>query len=234
MQAALRPPIRIVLTGGPCAGKTSALAHLRSALMRHDLHVYLVPEAATLLAQMGASLRDGSADYVFALQESLLKVLIQMEEAAVRIATATSSAVVILSDRGTMDASAYMPDGQWEALLALAGWTVPGLCEDRYDAVIHLVTAADGAEGYYQTNSIRTETPAEARTLDRRVLKAWSRHPRLRVIDNQTDFAAKLDRTVAALMDVIGARNDRGITSIDQEYRDRPFDNTTFHPAQPH
>ena len=205
MQQALRPPVRIVLTGGPCAGKTSALAHLRRELTRHDLQVYHVPEAATLLAQMGASLRGESSDYVLAVQESLLRLLIQMEEAAVRIATAASGAAVILSDRGTMDGSAYMSEGQWEALLAQTGWAVTGLCEGRYDGVIHLVTAADGAEGYYKKNEIRTESPAEARALDRRVLKAWSRHPRVRVIDNRTDFAGKLARTFEALMDVIGS-----------------------------
>lgn len=215
MQQALRQPVRIVLTGGPCAGKTSALAHLHRELTRHDLKVYHVPEAATLLAQMGASLRGKSPDYVFALQESILRLLIQMEEAAIRIAKAASGAAVILSDRGTMDASAYMPNGQWEALLALAGWTVPGLCEDRYDGVIHLVTAANGAEIHYKTNVIRTETLAEAQTLDRRVLKAWSRHPRLRVIDNRTDFAGKLDRIFNTLMDMIGSGNDRGLPGAD-------------------
>lgn len=45
----------------------------------------------------------------------------------------------------------------------------------RYDAVIHMVTAAIGAERFYTTenNSVRTETPEQARELDIKVLNAW-------------------------------------------------------------
>lgn len=44
---------RIVLTGGPCAGKSTALSHISNRLMSLGFHVFIVPEAATLLITGG-------------------------------------------------------------------------------------------------------------------------------------------------------------------------------------
>lgn len=48
------PITRICLTGGPCAGKTTALATLSLHLKQLGYRVLLVPEAATILMQGGA------------------------------------------------------------------------------------------------------------------------------------------------------------------------------------
>ncbi len=50
----------------------------------------------------------------------------------------------------------------------------------RYDAIIHMVTAADGAEHHYNLSSneegVRTETPEQAKELDKKTSGAWSRY----------------------------------------------------------
>jgi hypothetical protein len=53
--------------------------------------------------------------------------------------------------------------------------------DQRYTAVLHLVTAANGAEPFYtlENNETRLESAEEARRLDDRVLRAWVGHPRL-------------------------------------------------------
>jgi len=48
------PIIRICLTGGPCAGKTTALATLNQTLSQLGFRVLIVPEAATMLMKGGA------------------------------------------------------------------------------------------------------------------------------------------------------------------------------------
>jgi hypothetical protein len=53
--------------------------------------------------------------------------------------------VVILIDRGLLDGSAYVSQNNWQALLDDLGCNVVMLRDNRYDAVVHLVTAADGA-----------------------------------------------------------------------------------------
>jgi len=47
---------RILLTGGPCAGKTTSLAKLQEQLDSKGFRVYCVPEAATLMMKGGAIL----------------------------------------------------------------------------------------------------------------------------------------------------------------------------------
>jgi CYTH domain-containing protein len=81
----------------------------------------------------------------------------------------------------------------------------------RYDAVLHLVSAADGAEQYYTTatNSARYEQANEeglriARDLDKKVNKAWTGHPHLRVINNHDDFDTKLRRVLKEISNVLG------------------------------
>ena len=48
---------RIVLTGGPCAGKTSALARIQNEFSKLGYFVIFVPEAATEAILSGASPR---------------------------------------------------------------------------------------------------------------------------------------------------------------------------------
>jgi len=66
---------RILLTGGPCAGKTTSLAKLQSALDNKGYRVYCVPEAATLMMKGGAILDTSklSWDFKVQMQTSLLK-----------------------------------------------------------------------------------------------------------------------------------------------------------------
>jgi nucleoside-triphosphatase THEP1 len=48
------PIFRIVMTGGPCAGKTTALATITDKLTTLGFKVLIVPEAATLMMKGGA------------------------------------------------------------------------------------------------------------------------------------------------------------------------------------
>jgi CYTH domain-containing protein len=73
------------------------------------------------------------------------------------------------------------------------------------------VSAADGAEQYYTTatNSTRYEKADEeglrlARELDKRVIKAWTGHPHLRVINNHDDFEQKMNRVLREISNVLG------------------------------
>ena len=78
----------------------------------------------------------------------------------------------------------------------------------RYDAVLHLVTAAAGAERYYtlENNAARSEAPAQAVAQDAATQRAWAPHPRLMVFDNSgaDGFEGKLRRVVEACAQIVG------------------------------
>ena len=77
---------------------------------------------------------------------------------------------------------------------------------DRYDAVFHLVTAADGAESYYSyaNNSARYEDINTAREVDRKIISAWVGHSHLRIIDNSTGFDKKIERLIEQIISFVG------------------------------
>jgi CYTH domain-containing protein/predicted ATPase len=204
---------RIVLTGGPCGGKSTALAHITERMQGLGFDVYRVSEAATLLLGGGIRLADLNAGQRVAFQDRLIHVIMALEDSFSAHARATGRPAILLCDRGVMDCSAYLSPEAWSALLDEHNWSVVSLRDRRYEAIIHLVTAAAGAEQFYTTanNAVRSETPEQARQLDERLRNAWVGHPRLCVIDNSTNFTDKVKRVVAAVCRYVGAPAPRGI-----------------------
>ena len=86
--------------------------------------------------------------------------------------------VVILIDRGLMDGAAYVSKENWQALMDDMGSNTVMLRDARYDAVIHMVTAADGAEQFYANlnNQARYESAEEAREKDLKIREAYLGH----------------------------------------------------------
>ena len=196
--------ITIALTGGPSSGKTTSLAHLRAALERRA-SVYIVPETPTIVMGMGFPY-PGTENRAMLVEFelSLLEIQLKMEEVAKRLARARalatgSSRTVLILDRAVFDMRAYMPPSVWDEILQRAGRTESDLLSS-YDAVLHLVTASDGAREFYagsSNNATRTETADEAIALDRKTLDAWSSHPSVTVFPNLEDgFDGKLKRVV--------------------------------------
>lgn len=66
---------------------------------------------------------------------------------------------------------ADMPREAWDQLISKEKWHNVELRDSRYNQVIHLTTAADGAEEFYTTDEhvVRHEGPELARELDHKV-----------------------------------------------------------------
>ena len=93
-------------------------------------------------------------------------------------------------------------DGEWDILKARnPDWNEVDLRDNRYDQIIHLITAASGAEKFYslENNFTRTETLDDARLVDERTAKAWVGHPCIDFIDNSTGFEKKIARTLLVI-----------------------------------
>lgn len=80
---------------------------------------------------------------------------------------------------------------------------------DRYDLVLHLTTAADGAEKFYttETNAARLETPEQAKELDRKIRSCYDCHKNVQVVDNSTDFSGKLKRATGHVIDLVEGKS---------------------------
>jgi hypothetical protein len=115
--------------------------------------------------------------------------------------------VIILVDRGLLDGSAYVSQNNWQALLDDLGANTVMLRDSRYDAVLHLVTAADGAEQFYASlnNEARYESVAEAVEKDKRIREAYLGHRHWKMIDNNvTDFNSKISKAKETIQHFLG------------------------------
>ncbi len=201
------PVYKFVITGGPCGGKTTALARIFSFLRERGYEVITCPEAFTIFGSNGMSLDYFSTDGMdYVIQNSVLDVQLSLEESLERVLKARGKPGVLLCDRGPMDGSAYLSEKKWNKILDTRGLDVTDLRDKRYNGVFHMVTAADGASSYYslENNQVRTETPEQAIEVDRRTQKAWVGHPHMYVFDNSTDFEGKLQRVVDRISGIVG------------------------------
>jgi predicted ATPase len=183
-------PRRIVLTGGPGGGKTTAVDLYRRELGER---VVVVPEAATMLFSGGFPRVDEPSARV-SVQLAIYSVQRNLED----VQAARFPDRVLLCDRGTVDSAAYWPktaegeffhhiDGTLEAELA------------RYDAVLFFESAAVGNISIEGGNPTRAENLAEARALDRVLRELWSRHPRFIHIPHRRSFMSKIMAGLDAL-----------------------------------
>ncbi|GAD06216.1 ATPase AAA [Porphyromonas crevioricanis] len=204
---------RIVMTGGPCAGKTTAMVKIIERFTDMGYLVYALPETPTLFNAASVNFSTSDKQYFYNIEKAVLKFQIQMEDTFYELARTASQPVLLIADRGTMDISAYMDPTAWQAMIDELGYSQMKLRNARYDAVIHLVTAANGAEEHYTTdnNDLRRETLDEARELDAKVIAAWTGHQNLRIVENDGDFENKILQTIDTISSILGEPGTLGI-----------------------
>eukprot|EP00667_Euglena_gracilis_P004204 EG_transcript_4220 len=204
---------KVCLTGGPCAGKTTVLSTIIAKFNAQGIRTYAVPEVATTLLNGGLSFNNMTTEKVLAYQGVILAMQLSLEQHFLDVAVADEGPALLISDRGTMDGKAYCDETTWNTILAQLGVNDIQLRDQQYDAVYHLVTAADGAEEFYgsSTNICRTETAEEARQLDKKTVSAYLGHPHLRIIDNSTDFAKKVERVLTSISEGMGVTLPTGV-----------------------
>lgn len=195
--------IKIVLTGGPCSGKTTALAYVSEKLREQGIEVITIEERATKLILNGKTPQN-LGRYEFH------KLLFELQLAEENEKTAIANKmpcdrVVMLSDRGLLDNKAFVTQEEFDRYSSLNGAN-EDIIRNSYDAVFHLVTAADGAESSYNltNNSARSETIEQAKMIDKEILSVWTGTPHLRVIDNSTSFDKKLERLMTEILSFLG------------------------------
>lgn len=205
--------LKIPIVGGPCGGKSTIKSHLIQMLeFRFGMKVFWVPESASECILNGIS--PGENISLMDFQELVMDKQLAKEALYDKAASFYDpEKTIIFYDRGIMDNQAYVGADAFEALLKRRGMYVSDVYA-RYDAVLHLVTAADGAEEFYQwnnpdsglegNNAARSEPPEAARELDLKIRNAWMGHPHFRIFGNKSTFEEKVNNAVAEVFSLLG------------------------------
>jgi hypothetical protein len=179
-------PKRVVLTGGPGAGKTAVLELVRQYFCHH---VLVLPESAGILFGGGFPRGSAAAEQAAA-QRAIYRVQRELEAWA----TARDATAIVLCDRGTADGAAYWPGPG-------TLWSSVGVSREdelrRYDAVIHLRTP--DAVDYNHGNPLRVESAVEAAAIDEKIVDAWAGHARRFFVASAENFLQKANSAIAII-----------------------------------
>ncbi|MBU1028680.1 AAA family ATPase, partial [Patescibacteria group bacterium] len=186
---------RIVLTGGPCSGKSSAIVQLQADMSEV---LQCVPETATIIVdRVGAWPPIENVPGTHQFQRTVYRVQRGFEEVSLSKALSEGRSALLL-DRGTLDGAAYLPGGLQEFERVCS--TTAQIEYARYAAVIVLdVPPRDIYESKKNNSAARCASYEEAQQLGWRTQQAWSEHPNFVFIRNYATFAEKYEAIRAAL-----------------------------------
>ena len=174
----------IVLTGGPCSGKSSMMA-----LLKANPLIHCVPEIATILiSQVGLK----PLSNINRFQSTIYRTQRLFELTSIEQARDEGVRAVVF-DRGTVDNAAYLEGGIYEMQKLFA--TTLTHEYSRYDLVACLeVPPKEIFEKEKSNNPARSETHEEALELQDRIINAWARHPNFRFIKNSGGWEQKVKK----------------------------------------
>lgn len=181
---------RIVLTGGPCSGKSAAIETLKKDF---GDTVHFVPEVATMaISQVGFNPSAGDAATRRNFQRLIARVQRSFEEASELQALNDKRKALIL-DRGIMDGAAYMNGGldEFEDVCETSADYEYG----QYDMVVFLdLPSRDIFEAQKTNTPARSEAWDEACRLSHRTREAWIRHSNFHWVGGTATWQEKVGK----------------------------------------
>ena len=204
--------IKIVLTGGPAAGKTTILEALKEYYSKY-YNVICIPETARELIGSGIIPTD---ENIIGFQELVLKLQSTKEEKIENFAQNHNKNTIIFYDRGVLDNKAYLnTQDEFDSLLKKNNLSEIYFA-DKYDLIIDLVSTAKLGEEFYETDNERKEHISYAKELDRKTTNAWLLSPMIKKIEptiDQKDKEKEVIKTIDAYLDsrLIISENERPI-----------------------
>ena len=142
--------------------------------------MYTVPETSymTLIGGVNVDIETWRDEQKIRYIALMIRLQIGVEDYFSHLASLSGQPSVILCDGGVMDYAALLTPDQWQLVMDENGWNPVTLRDKRYDVVIHMVSAADGAEKFFVAESgVKGMSVEEAIVLDKKIVHAWVGHP---------------------------------------------------------
>ncbi|MGF1759589.1 ATP-binding protein [Photobacterium sagamiensis] len=193
----MKKPLKVVVTGGPGGGKTTALDLFRRELCDK---LATVPEAATVLFSGGIT-RSSDTQVLKNIQKTIFSLQQNLED----IQQKKYPDRLLVCDRGTLDGLAYWPGTEDDFFQEVNSNFENEII--RYDAVIFFESAAASGHDISSNNPVRNETSQQAAELDKKLQNIWSRHPNYYFVGSSASFVRKIMFGIMTIENVINRHN---------------------------
>ena len=100
---------RIVLTGGPCAGKTTALVRIIEHFSNLGFKVFTVPEVPTMYSQGGWSYLTPNHDLYYEGELAILRTQLALEDSFMHLAETCTKPTFVVRPRHDGHLGLYRP-----------------------------------------------------------------------------------------------------------------------------
>ena len=184
----------IVLTGGPCGGKTTIIKELCKDKFWKK-RIVIAPEAVFYALQTNIS----------TCEKRFQKIVVEIQSSMEATLNKYLDNEIIICHRGTLDPLAYWQYNNWY-INDFFSYTKTTYTEhyERYSAILHLQTAAINAVESYTRypDTHRGETVQQAIMIDNLLNNAWRNHPKYFYIENKSGGWKEKKDTILGIIKV--------------------------------
>lgn len=184
--------IKIVITGGPCAGKTKSIELLKQYYESNGKNVFIIPETSTEIIRMGFKWWNKSVP-VNVYQKLIFKYQLEKENIVLdTIINSNIDNVVVLFDRGLLDGKAYMKSEDYDRMIMDYNLSYNDLY-NRYDIVLYLQSVAIKYPELFsdENNELRKSNLLQAINFDKQVKHIWAPHKKFIEIESYISYENK-------------------------------------------
>lgn len=194
---------KIVLTGGPCAGKTSAINIIKDYFNNRGYKVLSIDESATKIINSGISPYGSNKISMYEFQKHVFKMQLEEENKIDKYINENKNKdIIVLYDRCLLDNKSYVSEEDFNKLLLEFNVDIRSYINE-FDLFIHLVTAAIGTDVYtLSTNDARVETKEQAIQLDNKIRECYKKIENYKIVDNRSDFQEKVDYVIKLIEEI--------------------------------
>ena len=218
--------IKIVFTGGPCAGKTTLINRAKEYLIEKGYKVLVVPETATNLLEIGINLELVKSvidfqNFIFQMQQFNENIVCEA------LKNEINQKVIILLDRGLLDNKAYCNNSKDFDVITKQNNKFEIDILDNYNLVFDLITTADCSPHKYtlENNKQRSESIEEAKEIDKKTSNAWAGHRNIKIINSNVSLDKVFDIIKEDIDNYIEKASKKEIKKLSIDNNILDFDN---------
>ena len=204
---------KVVLTGGPCAGKSKILKRLIEYYSTDENKIFVVPETASEVLASGIKFVEVDDSLNF--QDIIIDRQLNKERTLYRgmMHIPLKENNLVFLDRGLIDNKAYLKT-QYQFDILLERYDLEEIAIlDSYDLVIDLISLATTDPELFMrectSNEYRYEDLKGAQEVDKKTTQAWLGHRNVKYIYPTETIEEKTDIVIGYINDLINHRQKK-------------------------